>query len=62
VDVGFFLKDRIAFIRQFYDAASLPFVERKRKIDAGEDPFVPPYSEDDEPPFLSEWIEADESL
>ena len=62
VDVGFFLNQRTAFIRQFYDAASLPFFERKRKIEAEEAPFVPPYSEDGEPPFLTVWIEADESL
>ena len=62
MDVAYFLRDRIAFIRQFYDAASLPFCERKRKIKAGEPPFVPPYSEDGEPPFLTEWMEADESL
>lgn len=62
VDVGYFLKDRIAFIKQFYEAASLSFTEKKRKIEAEEEPFVPPYSEDGEPPFLNEWIEADESL
>jgi hypothetical protein len=62
VDVGYFLKDRIVFIKQFYDAASLPFTEKKRKIEAEEEPFVPPYSEDAEPFFLNEWIEADESL
>jgi hypothetical protein len=62
MDVGYFLRDRIAFIRQFFDGASLSFAEKKRKIEAGEDPFVPPYSEDGEPAFLDEWIEADESL
>jgi hypothetical protein len=62
MDVGFFLKDRIIFIKQFYEAASPPFTEKKRKIEAEEEPFVPPYSEDGEPPFLNEWIEADESL
>lgn len=31
-------------------------------IEAKEEPFVPPYSEDAEPPFLEEWIEADDSL
>ena len=62
MNVGFFLKGRIAFIRQLYSTASAPYVERKRKIEAEEDPFVPPYSEDDEPAFLEEWIEADESL
>lgn len=62
MDVGYFLRDRIAFIRQFFDSASFSFSEKKRKIKAGEDPFVPPYSEDGEPPFLDEWMEADESL
>jgi len=63
MDVGHFLKERTAFIRQLYDTASAPFLERKRKIEAGEDPFVPPYSEEDgEPAFLAEWIEADDSL
>ena len=62
MDVRYFLSCRIAFIRQFYATASEPYVERKRKIEAREEPFVPPYSEDGEPPFLDEWLEADESL
>lgn len=62
MDVGFFLKQRTAFIRQLYENASSPFLERKRKIEAGEEPFIPPYSESEEPPFLGEWIEADDSL
>lgn len=62
MDVRYFLSCRTAFIRQFYDTASGPYVERKRKIKANEEPFVPPYSEDGEPPFLDEWLEADESL
>ncbi len=62
MDVRYFLDRRIAFIRQFYATASEPYVERKRKIEAHEEPFVPPYSEDAEPPFLDEWLEADESL
>ena len=57
-----FLKYRTAFIRQFYNSAALSFVERKRKIEAREHPFEPSYSEDDYPPFLSEWTEADQSL
>ena len=61
MDVHFFLSERIGFIRQFYDVASEPFLERQRKIVDGEDPFVPTYSEDSEPPFLTEWLEADES-
>lgn len=62
MDVHFFLKQRIDFIRQLYKTASATYVERKRKIEAEEEPFVPPYSEDSEPAFLEEWIEADESL
>ncbi len=62
MDVSYFFNRRIEFIRQLYDTASAPYVERKRKIEAKEEPFVPPYSEDGEPAFLEEWIEADESL
>ena len=62
MDVGYFLRARIAFIRRFYDTAAEPFVETKRKIEAQEPPFVPGCSEDEEPPFLAEWQEADESL
>lgn len=62
MDLQFFLNRRIGFIRQLYSTASAPYVERKRKIEAEEEPFVPPYSEDAEPAFLEEWLEADESL
>lgn len=62
MDVSYFFNRRLEFIRQLYATASAPYVERKRKIEAEEEPFVPPYSEDGEPAFLEEWIEADESL
>ena len=62
MDVHFFLTDRLAFIRQFYENASRPFFEQQRKIEDGEAPFIPIYSEDDEPPYLNEWVEASESL
>ncbi len=62
MDVRYFLSQRIGFIRQFYATASAPYAERKRKIEAEEEPFVPPYSEDGEPAFLEEWLESDESL
>ena len=62
VNVRYFLSLRIGFIRQFYTTASTPYIERKSKIEAEEEPFIPPYSEDGEPPFLEEWIESDESL
>ena len=62
MDVRFFLKKRTVFIRNLYNVASAPYLEIKRKIEDEEDPFVPPYSEDGEPPFLEEWMEADESM
>lgn len=62
MDISFFLKRRIDFIKQLNTTASRPYLERKRKIEAEEDPFVPPYSVDGEPPFLEEWDEADDSL
>jgi len=60
--VNFFLNRRIEFIRQLYRTASAPYVERMQKIEDGEEPFVQPYGENDEPAFLEEWMEADESL
>jgi hypothetical protein len=62
MDVHFFFCRRVAFIRQLYENAAAPFIERKRRIEAEEEPFKPPYSEDGEPPFVAEWSEADESL
>lgn len=62
MDVEYFLKRRVEFIRQFYLIASTAYIERKRLIESGEEPFVPPYSEDPEPAFLDEWMEAEESL
>ncbi|MDP3330474.1 MAG: hypothetical protein Q8Q40_06025 [Methylococcaceae bacterium] len=64
MDVQYFLKRQLSFIRQFYDISSAPFIERKRLIEAEEYPFSPPpyYGEDPEPYFLQEFIEADESL
>lgn len=61
MDVLFFFSERTRFLRQFYGMAVVPFVERKRKINDKEEPYDPPYSEDGEPAFLAEWIEADES-
>lgn len=62
MNVLHFLTERTRFIRTFYEGASAPFVETKRRIEAMEPPFVPPYGEDDEPPFMSEWFEADAAL
>jgi hypothetical protein len=64
MDVLYFLKERTAFIRQFYDVSAAPYLERKRKIEAGEEPFEQPYCDEyssGEPAYLEEWMEADES-
>ena len=62
VDVLASLIERTAFIRRFYDAAAAPFRDTKRKIEDGEEPYVPGFFEDGEPPFLQEWEEAETSL
>lgn len=62
MDVRFFLDQRLIFIQQLYLNGVAPFEERKRKIEAEEEPFVPPYSEDAEPAFQIEWMEANASI
>lgn len=61
------LREKLRFIESFYETASQPFREVKRKIEAGESPYTPPSFNfdgfaDDTPPFLAEWQDADESL
>jgi hypothetical protein len=51
MDVLYFLKERTRLIRQYYEQAARPFSETIQKIEAKEEPFVPPYSEDPEPAF-----------
>lgn len=62
MDVLYFLQERTRLIRSYYEQAAQPFKEIIRKIEAEEEPFFPPYSEDPEPAFLAEWIEAQELL
>ncbi|RZJ45887.1 MAG: hypothetical protein EON86_00530 [Brevundimonas sp.] len=60
MDATFFLKQRTAFIRIFYDTGVAGFEDTKQRIEAGEPPYDnPPYSEDGEPPYVTEWIDAD---
>lgn len=60
----YFLNERLKFIEQLYESAVAPFEEIKRKIDEGEPPYVdyrdPEYA--DEPAFLSEWEQANDSI
>lgn len=62
MDIRFFFEQRLGFIKQLYINGSAPFEQRMRKIEKGVRPFIPPYSEDGEPPFQLEWEEADSSI
>ena len=62
MDVAYFLGARTKFIRDFYASAITPFEERVRLIEAGEHPFEPPYSDEGEPAYLEEWIDANASI
>lgn len=62
MDVFGFLKLRLEFIKQLHERSSAPFVLIKQQIEDEVPPYEPLYSEDGEPPFLAEWLEADESI
>ena len=63
MDLAFFLRERTALIRHFFDTASAPFIETKRQIEAGEPPFHdPPWDDSGEPAFMKEWARADVEL
>ncbi|QSX28542.1 hypothetical protein JYB88_09515 [Shewanella cyperi] len=59
MDIVCFLKERTKFIKYYYENGILPFEHTKQLIENGLAPYEPPYSEDSEPPFLSEWLDAD---
>jgi hypothetical protein len=42
MDLAYFVRERTALIRHFYDAASAPFIETRRLIEAVEPPFHDP--------------------
>jgi hypothetical protein len=59
-----FLRDRLRFIESLYDSASEPFATKMRRITDKEPPFdtydsIDP--ENDDPPFIADWIEAMEA-
>jgi hypothetical protein len=64
MDLLYFLKTRLDFTEQLYDRAILPFEETKRLIDDGEPPYVDNRDPEDfdEPAFLAEYQQADESI
>jgi len=62
MDVLYFLRGRTRIIRSYHATAAAPFQEILNKIEAGEPPYEPPYSENGEPPFMAEWMEAQTAL
>lgn len=62
MDLEFFLKERTKFARYFYKNAANSFETTIQLIKDEKEPFVPPYSEDGEPAFLSEWLEARDAI
>jgi hypothetical protein len=63
VDALYFLNERTAFIRFFYVESAKGFADVKHCIEEGLPPFdAPPYSENPEPPYLNEWLDADAAL
>src|SRR5438094_3656462 len=63
MDATYFLKSRTAFIRAFYATGVQSFDAIKLQIEDGHPPFDnPPYSEDPEPPYLEEWMDAEASV
>jgi hypothetical protein len=63
LDILYFLKQRTAFIRHFYETAGQSFENTIQAIEAGTPPFdSPPDSEDPDPPYLEEWMLATDEL
>lgn len=58
------LQDKLEFITWFFDITTAPFVEIKRKIESGEDPYQSSISpeDDSEPPFVLEGIDAHHAI
>ncbi len=60
MDIDYFLSKRLEFVKFFYEHAMEPFEIIRTKIENEEEPYNPiAYSEDGEPEYLDEWLEAD---
>lgn len=62
MDIQYFALSRVEFVLGFYEKALSPFVETIRLIEEQKPPYEPEYSESDEPAFLLEWLDADQSI
>lgn len=60
MDATYFLKKRTKFIRYLYTVGTRPFGEIQQQIENSLPPYAdPPYSEDAEPAYLEDWMDAD---
>ncbi len=57
MDLEYFLKKRADFIRYFYDNATSPFGHILECIKSEKEPYIS-FSENDEPPFIEDWVDA----
>jgi len=63
MDLAYFLNQRLAFVEFFHAGATGSFQEIKRKIEAGEPPYVDNRGpEDEEPTFFDQWEKADAAM
>ncbi|MBB2206441.1 hypothetical protein [Gluconacetobacter takamatsuzukensis] len=65
MDLSYWMRQRTDIIRLFYDKGRVPFEQLKRDIEEEVRPWEPPYfnpeTDDPEPAFLDEWMQADQT-
>jgi hypothetical protein len=62
MDITYFAKNRISFIENMYDKATSPFTDVIYKIENEIYPYIPSYSEYNEPALFNEWSDAQDSI
>lgn len=60
MDIEYLVKEKTGYMEWFYKTSVEPFNKIKKAIDEEKEPYVPTLGEEtDEPPFLEEWIKAE---
>lgn len=64
MDLLHFVNERLKFVHYYHESTVSVFEETKRKIEAGEPPYVDTHhaEDEDEPAFLEEWRNADAAV
>jgi hypothetical protein len=63
MDLNFFLEERLKFANYYYVTGSSPFNNIIEAIEKEQEPYIPTdYDESGEPPFLTEWLDAQTGL